>query len=237
MLTLYTFGPTRTLPDPSPFVTKALVLLKMAGLPYQAKTGGLRGAPKGKLPFLEDDGQKIADSSFIRMHLETRHHIDFDRGLTSAQKAEAWAFEKLCEDHLYWIIVRERWLKNDNFDAGPRMFFDAVPALIRPVIISIMRRKVRRELWSQGLGRHSEAETVALVKRGYGAISDFLADKLFLMGAEPCGADATVFAWISGALWENTKGEVSDAIASFANLRTYRDRGMQRWFPEMPCNA
>ena len=81
MLTLYTFGPTRTLPDPSPFVTKALVLMKMAGLPYQAKTGGLRGAPKGKLPFLDDDGQKIADSSFIRMHLETRHRIDFDRGM------------------------------------------------------------------------------------------------------------------------------------------------------------
>ena len=35
MITLYTFGPAFGLPDPSPFVMKAEVLLKMAGLPYR----------------------------------------------------------------------------------------------------------------------------------------------------------------------------------------------------------
>jgi len=33
MITLYSFGPAFGLPDPSPFVTKAATLLKMAGLP------------------------------------------------------------------------------------------------------------------------------------------------------------------------------------------------------------
>ena len=40
MITLYTFGPAFGLPDPSPFVLKAEILLKMAGLPYHAATGG-----------------------------------------------------------------------------------------------------------------------------------------------------------------------------------------------------
>ena len=235
MITLYTFGPRGTLPDPSPFVTKALVLLKLAGLPYETKTGGLPKAPKGKLPYLDDDGVRIADSTFIRLHLEKNHSIDFDRGLTPAQKGQAWAFEKLCEDHLYWILVRERWTKDANFDAGPRKFFDAAPAPMRPLIISMVRRKVRGQLWRQGLGRHSEAEIVALTKRGYGAISDFLADKPFLMGAEPCGADATVWSWVAGGLWEKCKGEVTGTIASFPNLIAYRDRGMARWFPEIAC--
>ena len=70
-----------------------------------------------------------------------------------------------------------------------------------------------------------------------GTLSDFLGDKPFLMGAEPCGADATVFAWVTSALWETTKGEVSDVIAGFANLRAYRDRGMQKWFPELVPEA
>jgi glutathione S-transferase len=230
VLTLYTFGPTPTLPDPSPFVVKALVLLKLSGLAFETKTGGLGRAPKGKLPYLDDDGVTVADSTFIRLHLETRHGIDFDRGLTPAQKGEAWAFEKLCEDHLYWILVRERWTKQDNFNAGPRMFFQGVPAPVRPLIMAIVRRKVRRELWAQGLGRHSEAEIVALARRGFGAISDFLDEKAFLMGAEPCGADAVVFGWIVNALWENTKGEVSNVVAGFANLCAYRDRCMRRWF-------
>jgi glutathione S-transferase len=96
--------------------------------------------------------------------------------------------------------------------------------------MAIVRRKVRRELWAQGLGRHSEAEIVALARRGFGAISDFLGEKAFLMGAEPCGADAVVFGWIVNALWENTKGEVSNVVAGFANLCAYRDRCMRRWF-------
>ena len=50
MITLYTFGPAWGLPDPSPFVTKAIVLLKMSGLPFETDTSGFRKAPRGKLP-------------------------------------------------------------------------------------------------------------------------------------------------------------------------------------------
>jgi len=49
MITLYSFGPGFGLPDPSPFVTKAEVLLKMAELPYRTDTTGFKKAPKGKL--------------------------------------------------------------------------------------------------------------------------------------------------------------------------------------------
>jgi hypothetical protein len=43
MITLYTFGPHFGLPDGSPFVTKTMLLLKFAGLPYQeTRQGRLR---------------------------------------------------------------------------------------------------------------------------------------------------------------------------------------------------
>ena len=65
MIILYTFGPYFDLPDPSPFVMKAEVLLKMADLPYETDTGGFNKAPKGKLPYISDDGEIVADSTFI----------------------------------------------------------------------------------------------------------------------------------------------------------------------------
>jgi glutathione S-transferase len=68
MITLYTFGPSAGLPDISPFVMKAEVLLKMAGLPYRTDTTGFRKAPKGKLPYIDDDGEIVADSTFIRCY-------------------------------------------------------------------------------------------------------------------------------------------------------------------------
>ena len=98
MITLYTFGPAFGLPDASPFVIKAELLLKLAGLPYQTRRGNVRRAPKGKLPYLDDMGRLIADSTLIRWHIEKTYHIDFDEGLTPAQRGTAWAVEKLLED-------------------------------------------------------------------------------------------------------------------------------------------
>ena len=90
MITVYTFGPAFGLPDPSPFVTKGEVLLKLSGLPYQTKRADVRKAPKGKLPYIDDDGTVVADSTFIRFHLEDKHGIDFDKGFPPEQRAVAW---------------------------------------------------------------------------------------------------------------------------------------------------
>ena len=118
MITLYAFGPRFGLPDASPFVTKAEVLLKMSGLPYRRDTRGFRKAPKGKLPYIDDDGFQVGDSTFIRMHLQRRYDIDFDAGLSPSERGVAWAFEKMCEDHLYWAVLHARWMIDANFDAG-----------------------------------------------------------------------------------------------------------------------
>ena len=58
MIKLYTFGPFFGLPDASPFVIKAMLLLKFAGLEYGEERGGYGKAPKGKLPYIDDDGDK-----------------------------------------------------------------------------------------------------------------------------------------------------------------------------------
>src|SRR5262245_34806888 len=120
MITLYVFGPRFGLPDPSPFVTKAELLLKMAGLPYRTDANGFSKAPKGKLPYIDDDGERVADSTFIRLHLERKHGIDFDRGLSGGERAIAWAFEKMVEDNLYWAVLESRWMDDANFNKGPR---------------------------------------------------------------------------------------------------------------------
>ena len=142
MITLYAFGPHFSLPDPSPFVMKAEILLKMAGLPYKIDLNGFRKAPKGKLPYINDDGDRIADSTFIRSHIERKYKFDFDRGLSAEQRAVAWAFEKMAEDNLYWTVVDARWMDDANLNAAPadlkltfrnqrRIFSDIAPHVTR----------------------------------------------------------------------------------------------------------
>uniref|UniRef100_UPI0018EDA2F3 glutathione S-transferase N-terminal domain-containing protein n=1 Tax=Aquitalea sp. ASV15 TaxID=2795104 RepID=UPI0018EDA2F3 len=68
MITLYVFGPAFGLPDASPFVIKAEMLLKLSGLPYRKQPGSMRRAPKGKLPYLDDDDRRVPDSTLIRLY-------------------------------------------------------------------------------------------------------------------------------------------------------------------------
>jgi glutathione S-transferase len=232
MITLYTFGPAFDLPDPSPFVTKAEVLLKMAGLPYHIDTGGFFKAPKGKLPYIDDEGTRVADSTFIRWHIEKKYGVEFDRGLSAEQRATAWAFEKMAEDHLYWTLVDARWLDDKNFNNGPAKFFQRVPAPVRPIIVATIRRKVRRAMKAQGVGRHADEEIVALGTRDIDAIADYLGSKLFFMGAEPAGVDATLFAFMAGTLCPIFETPLRIAAERHANLRSYVGRMTARYYPD-----
>jgi glutathione S-transferase len=233
MITLYGFGPAFGLPDPSPFVVKATVLLKMAGVDYRLERGDRNKAPKRKIPYIDDAGTLIGDSSFIRWHLEQKHGIDFDKGLTPELRGLAWAVEKMCEDHLYWAIVHQRWTIDANFDKGPRRFFDPLPAPLRPLITKLVRRKIKRDLYGQGFGHHTRAEVETLAIRDIEALAAILGDKPFLFGPEPCGADATVFGFVSSALCDRFDSPIVAAAQRHANLVAYRDRGLQRWYPEL----
>jgi len=232
MITLYGFGPAVGLPEFSPFVTKAHILLKMAGLPYEADTTfeGFRKAPKAKLPYIRDDGEVVSDSTFIRFHIEKKYGFDFDRGLTPPEKAMGWALERMCEEHLYWLILDARWLDDANFRAGAAKIFEPVPAPVRPLIERYVRRIFRRALHLQGLGRHDAAAKRELGSRDLRAISDILADRPFLFGDEPRGADASVGAFVMGALAKGVATPLRDAAESRPNLAAYGERVTKRYF-------
>ena len=131
MITLYGFGPMFGLPDPSPFVLKTEIQLKLAELPFGKARCRPMDAPKGKLPYIDDDGEVVADSTFIRDHIEKKYGIDLDRGLTRDMRARAWAIERMLEDHLYWAVVHLRWADERNFAKGPSHFFDTLAPDVR----------------------------------------------------------------------------------------------------------
>ncbi|OYU50002.1 MAG: glutathione S-transferase [Rhizobiales bacterium PAR1] len=233
MLTLYVFGSAFGLADPSPFVTKALVLLKMAGLAYKTAPADFKKAPKGKFPVLDDDGQLVPDSTLIRFNLEKKYGVDFDKGASAEAVAAAWAFEKLCEDHFYWFAVHDRWMIDENFNRGPAKFFEKAPALIRGIIIAMVRRKVRRNLFGQGSGRYTPEERLAIAARGLKALADYLGSRDFLGGDAPCGSDASVYATVSGMLTTHFTSAISDEARKYPSLAAYAARMQARYFPDL----
>jgi glutathione S-transferase len=232
MITVYSFGPFFGLPDASPFVLKVMTLLKIAGLRYTEDHGGYSRAPKGKLPYIDDEGEIVADSTFIRFHIQRKYGVDFDAGLSAEQRATGWAIEKMLEEHFYWTLVHARWIDDANFAKSAAKFFDAVPALIRPLVKALVRRKIAGNLKAQGVGRHSRDEIAELGRRDIDALATLLGEKPFLFGDAPCGADATAFAFVAETLAPEIDSPVRAATLAQANLVAYRDRMLSAYFPK-----
>ena len=232
MIILYGFGEGFGLPEISPFVTKTEVQLKMAGLPYRKELARPDASPKGQMPYIDDDGEKIADSTFIRAHIERKYGFDFDAGLDLAQRAQAWAIERMIEHHVYWALVGARWIDPDNFAKGPAHFFDDAPAHLRQTLRDDTRARVAENYRIAGLGRHTHDEVIELAARSLSAVSVLLADKPYLMGDRPCGADAIAFGIIAGLLTPYFESALRRRAAQFANLGAYADRMMARYYPD-----
>lgn len=237
MVKLHVFGPGFGLIDPSPFVAKAHTLLRIAGVPYEPVRGDVRKAPKGKFPVMDDDGEIIADSTFIRLHIEKKYGFDFDAGLTQEQRGYAWAIDKMLEDHLYWPVLSERWLEPENFARGPAHFFNGLPAPLRPLIRRMVVKQVRRNAHGHGMGRHTKDERTYLAGRAITAIAQALGDKPYLMGDKPCGADATVYAFLTASLCETFESDVRGQVKKHANLLAYVQRMQEKYFPESQKQA
>jgi len=232
MITLYGAGEGFGLPERSPYVTKTEVQLKMAGLGYVKAMASPQEAPKGQIPFIEHDGDRIGDSTFIRLHLEDVFGLDFDEGLDAGQRAQAWMIERTAENHLCWIVAYFRWLVPENFAKGPAQFFETIPGEVRGGVMAEVLREVEQGMRANGVARHTEPEIVAVALRSLAALSQTLGDKPFLMGQRPCGADATVFGVLAALYTPFFPCQLRTAALRFTNLTVYCDRLMALFYPD-----
>lgn len=225
------------LPEASPYVTKTEVQLRMAGLAYRKEAANPSESPKGQIPFIFDDGQVVADSTFIRFHIEQEYGVDFDEGLDPVERATALAVEMLCEHQLAPAATYLRWMVPENFAKGPAHFFDGMPESQREMVIADVQARVKAAFMARGVGRHTIPEITALATRAFKAVETLMGDKPYLMGDRPCGADAFLFACLIGAMTPFFDTPVRDAALKFPTLVAYVSRMVDRFYPDFEWDA
>jgi glutathione S-transferase len=232
MLQLNIFGPYFGMPDASPFCIKGLLLLKISGVPHDVVKMNFRKAPKGKAPYLVDGDQIIADSHFIMRHLETKHGVDFSGGYNKEELAKAWAVARMLEEHLYFVLMHNRWVDDENFWKGPATYFNDVPAPLRPFITRMVRKNTRKTLHLQGIGRHTPTEMQELAKGDVDAVETLLSDKPYFLGQKPSGIDASVLSSLWCCSSSYFTGPLGEYIRSRPVLMAYITRVAAQYFPE-----
>jgi glutathione S-transferase len=131
---LFQFPRLFSVPNLSPFCCKLETWLRITEIPYEVvDTPMPRKGPKGKLPFIEDAGQRIGDSSLIIDHLKRTRGIDPDAHLSPAQRATALLVQRTLEEHYAFIVLYTHFIRDEGW-RHTRITFDKVPAPIRPLI-------------------------------------------------------------------------------------------------------
>ncbi len=232
---LYQFPRAFGLPNLSPFCMKIETLLRMAQIPYEVvATRNTRRGPKGKLPFIEDQGKRIADSALIVHHLKNKHGLDLEKNLSPQQHATGLAVSRMLEEHFYWAMVFSRWIDPKSSPQFLKIVLGPLPAPLRPIIKTMICRRISGNLYAQGLGRHRPEELYLLALEDLEAVAFFLEDKPFLLGAEPCLWDAAVFPHLANLCYVQIPSPLQQSIQRFPQISAYCDRMMARYFPEFP---
>lgn len=234
MIKLYGFMPAWGLFDVSPYVTKAITLFKMANIPFDKQMADLESVSKHKAPYIKlKNDEIIQDSTFIRKYLEESHGANFDAHYSKKELAYGYALERLCENHLNWILTHGRWIHDDNFNKGPRMFFMNAPEHIRENIIAEVRERIKNGQIAHGISRHSEEEIFQLAKMDIDALDEALGDNNFILGDEPCGYDASIHGTLAGLATPHFDIKAGEYLRNNKRLMAYIKRMNELYYPNM----
>jgi glutathione S-transferase len=233
MITLYKFGSIGDVADASPFCAKVEAYLKMANLPYEVKASAmnLRKAPKGKLPYIVDDGKTIADSSFIIKYLNDKTGNSVDGHLSVEEKAISHAFIKMIDENLYWVLLHGRWKLDHNIETLNSEFFGSIPFPLNKIIASKARKDALLALHKHGMGRHTDEEICEIGNSDLLALSNFLGNKNFFFGDKPSTLDATAYAILAQMIRVNSfKAPAFDKAKTYQNLVDFTNRFHDKYF-------
>jgi len=205
---LYQFNRTPMVPSVSPFCLKLESWLKLSGIKYENVDHKMKlRSKRGLLPFVELNGEEIADSTHIIEVLSKKFEKPMPLELAGDQKNIAHAMNTMVENHLHWIITQwksrdmENMLKGYKIDL-PALLGSKLPSgLLNFYFKHAIVRKMAKKVKAQGLGAASNDEMDQMGKDDVKVLSDMLGEKQFLFGDEPSLLDMTVFSHLSSVVF------------------------------------
>ncbi|XP_045111673.1 failed axon connections-like isoform X1 [Portunus trituberculatus] len=240
---LYQFTRTPVLPSLSPYCLKVETWLRIADLKYENVDHKMKyKSKKGQLPFVEVNGEEIADSAIIIKELGTRYNKDLDASLTAEQRNVAHATISMIENHFAWVVKSFIYNNSDSFTEDFKlnlknmyMVQRALPAIIDNFLFKRKLKAAAKKVRAHGIGVHKPEEIEEFGHNDLMVLSDLLGDKPFFFGDDPTTLDVVAFANLAQVAFMDK--EVSYSLRDWmtencANLVEFCNRVKERAFPD-----
>ena len=204
---LHQFPPSKDVPSPSLFCLKVETFLRLHKIPYENHYGAKPGK-KGKLPWIEYQGDKVADSGFIFDYLNKKFELNIDNEFTDEQKALGSVISSAIQEKLYFTLMYNRWIV--NYQELKKIQKQQQSGLTFAITLKMQQNKIVKHLDGQGMGRHNKVEVYQMARNDIKAISTLLGDKEFILGDKPSSYDCAVFALFAQCIWN----EIDESLAA-----------------------
>lgn len=239
---LYQFSRIPLLPSISPYCLKVETWLRLNGIKYENVDHKMKfRSKKGALPFVELNGEEIADSTIILRELSQKFGKDLDAVLTCEQRSVSHAMISMIENHLVWVVMCWRTKNLDQVFKGYKVNLQHVlgtriPNGILNFFFKLtVGRKGAKKVKAQGMGVHTPEEVSQFGCSDLKVLSDMLADKPFFFGDEPTTLDVVAFAHLAQILYidKDTPYSLRDYMQeNCPNLVGHCSRMKERCFPD-----
>ena len=226
MIKLYKFGPEYGLREFGPFALKLMSYMRLSGIDFDEEIqGNPTKAPKGKIPYIDDDGALLGDSTLIIKYLKDKYGDPLSDGLSAEQLALGHAVKVMLEERTYWAgMIYPRWVKKDHHKLLASNVLADAPGFLRGAIFGFIARGVVKNAKAQGTALHSEAEVYQLGLDDIKTIETLLGAKDYMLGDKPAEVDCTVFAFLHGMNAEVFPTPIQAYIKGSLSLQAYLAR-------------
>lgn len=229
-LTLYQFPALWDVFSASPFCAKLEAFLRWQNVPHRVVTvKRLRGAPKGKVPYIQDGELCMGDSGLIIEHICKTRNLAPDAWLTAEQRAFARSITYLCEESLYRVMAYMRFVDAAGWACMQQVIFGK-SRVLRWLAAPRIHAYVKKQLTQQGIARHTREEIIAIACADLDALNAMIGDKPFVFGQQPSTADLVILSVVGNLLTMPFDHEVATHARSLALLVAHSERVKQLCF-------
>nr|CDJ97722.1 Glutathione S-transferase and Outer mitochondrial membrane transport complex protein domain containing protein [Haemonchus contortus] len=224
---LYQFPRSKTIPNLSPYCLKVETFLKVNKIPYEVCPLIMGRSRYGLLPFIELNGEHIADSSVIIDRL--KEHFKVKPLASPRDEGIVRAIERTVENHTANVVYRFKVVEDPNNGFCEAVLRDVgCPAVLLPIMLPLaawcMRLKVSRRIGA-AIGQFPVEDFKKFLQKDFDTYRDLLGDKKFLFGDEISSADCAVFSHLATVLYIPLNNYVKELLREkYPELTNYCDR-------------
>ncbi|HJZ22362.1 MAG TPA: glutathione S-transferase family protein [Bradyrhizobium sp.] len=217
MLTLYSYPEMFGVADNNGYGLKVFAFLKLAGVAFTHQhVFDASAAPRGQLPYIDDDGDVVGDSEAIIAHVTARYRVGIDAALTPAQRTTNLLVTRMLDD-LYWVMSYSRW-KDERFYPAFRDAFMAQHSRIDAAGLDKARDYNAQRYFFQGIGRYPPQQAYARGIADLRTLADLIPADGYLHGARPTSIDAGIYGFIANIHFFPIATPLKAAVTAHPNL-------------------